>query len=507
MPSATREMISIFQEHQHVVCCVGSSLQASNTPLFSAADVAIGFSPMPTHCLNLGERQSSHSKDRVASGNDLTDDASSRISESEEQHSHTEPSTPATFAAQEEARLAQKQQAQEQHQEQEEEEEEQRQPPLQQHERSTHSFGASSSTAMSQSVGQLPPLPGSDQYDHIREKSLSSINFLEQPTTNSFSCDMTSLPCAFVMDKNGNFETFLKLIQEARGLLVASMQALKFFLLATLLVHCIILLSYCALLPTILAGVHIIWLCVFSIPLLSFSLLFARKEPSLMKEISDRSPITTDTIKRQARIYLVHIIPTCFIVLLVFTWYACSKRIIAHARGIPRLTLGLLNRTFARLIDPSSIDLVFGFAGDRWESGHSENLWAAQNFTAVAITAFLIPLSFVFLQRKEPLIHNRMVSILFWNPVWLVAAILVLGLQLAFLFFAVNDRIPDLASAAWPSVLVVIAWPIEILVADVWLRAKYRRWHDRNQRFLRLEYDTKLGMYSPVSPFEDRWAQ
>ncbi|KAJ2479546.1 hypothetical protein IWW56_003023 [Coemansia sp. RSA 2131] len=45
-PSATREMIEIFQENGEVVCCMGSAL-AANTPTFAVADLAVGIEPIP----------------------------------------------------------------------------------------------------------------------------------------------------------------------------------------------------------------------------------------------------------------------------------------------------------------------------------------------------------------------------------------------------------------------------------------------------------------------------
>ncbi|KAJ2161097.1 hypothetical protein GGF46_001768 [Coemansia sp. RSA 552] len=44
---ATREMITIFQDHGDVACCVGSALHDSNTLTFAVADLAIGVEPIP----------------------------------------------------------------------------------------------------------------------------------------------------------------------------------------------------------------------------------------------------------------------------------------------------------------------------------------------------------------------------------------------------------------------------------------------------------------------------
>jgi hypothetical protein len=157
--------------------------------------------------------------------------------------------------------------------------------------------------------------------------------------------------------------------------------------------------------------------------------------------------------------------------------------------------------------DGATIRTVFGFDGTRWEAQHTKSIWLSQNLTALAITVFLVPLSFALMQRKEPLISRYMINKVFWNPQWIVAALLVLCMQLAFFFIATNSDTGHLVTTTWPVILGIIGWPFVILAIDLWIKAKYRKWYDRNQRFLRLEYDTKLGMYSPVSPFEDRWAR
>lgn len=41
----TREMIRIFQEHDEIVCCIGSSLNGENLETFNLADVSIAFNP------------------------------------------------------------------------------------------------------------------------------------------------------------------------------------------------------------------------------------------------------------------------------------------------------------------------------------------------------------------------------------------------------------------------------------------------------------------------------
>ncbi|KAJ2741504.1 hypothetical protein GGI20_005146 [Coemansia sp. BCRC 34301] len=72
-PSATREMITIFQENGDIVCCIGSALRDANTLTFAAADLAVGIEPIP-HFNWLGTAAAARSQ--AHSGNDVGNDGS-----------------------------------------------------------------------------------------------------------------------------------------------------------------------------------------------------------------------------------------------------------------------------------------------------------------------------------------------------------------------------------------------------------------------------------------------
>ncbi|KAL1921766.1 uncharacterized protein VTP21DRAFT_10408 [Calcarisporiella thermophila] len=53
-PEATQEMIRVFQEYGEVVCCIGSALNAANTPSFAMADVSVAVEPARTRAVSKG---------------------------------------------------------------------------------------------------------------------------------------------------------------------------------------------------------------------------------------------------------------------------------------------------------------------------------------------------------------------------------------------------------------------------------------------------------------------
>ncbi|XP_071496339.1 transmembrane protein 94-like [Diadema antillarum] len=67
-PETTREMIQIMQEYGEVVCCLGSSLNLTNAPIFAQADISIGLEPFPPHvCMSNEEAMSKPTPNWTAS--------------------------------------------------------------------------------------------------------------------------------------------------------------------------------------------------------------------------------------------------------------------------------------------------------------------------------------------------------------------------------------------------------------------------------------------------------
>ena len=148
---------------------------------------------------------------------------------------------------------------------------------------------------------------------------------------------------------------------------------------------------------------------------------------------------------------------------------------------------------------------VFGFKQPINDREYRDAIRIAQHVTAVAFVGFVMCMSFCNLQRKEPLFNGYRPCGLYFSLWWIVFSCVALATQLAIMFLAINVNVPDLAARGWPVIFLCCAWPVVICCVEFWVKRKYMKWYDRNQRFLRLEYDTKLGMHSPVSPFADRW--
>jgi len=48
--------------------------------------------------------------------------------------------------------------------------------------------------------------------------------------------------------------------------------------------------------------------------------------------------------------------------------------------------------------------------------------------------------------------------------------------------------------------LLLGLWPFVILVVDIFVKTNFTKWDSERNQFMRLQFDTKLGMHSPVGP-------
>jgi magnesium-transporting ATPase (P-type) len=147
---------------------------------------------------------------------------------------------------------------------------------------------------------------------------------------------------------------------------------------------------------------------------------------------------------------------------------------------------------------PPNAGDVFGFSSAVGSSEYFSALRVSQNTVLFCFVVCLIIWSFSFLQNYHTIFQHprRYVS-----PHWFALAGLALILQICFLCAMINEDF--VLFVEWnlyliPSVLVA---GIIIFTLDVRLKQAYCDWFEKEQQFLRLEFNTKLGMYSPVSPF------
>eukprot|EP01102_Stenamoeba_stenopodia_P014701 TRINITY_DN4915_c0_g1_i1.p1 TRINITY_DN4915_c0_g1~~TRINITY_DN4915_c0_g1_i1.p1 ORF type:complete len:419 (-),score=104.43 TRINITY_DN4915_c0_g1_i1:9-1118(-) len=308
------------------------------------------------------------------------------------------------------------------------------------------------------------------------EKTFLSSSFLRsQNTTNSICSDIIALPCSVLMSKRSAFINVLTLIIEARRLTQNLNESIYFLFLAHLMLHLLIFISYLALLPTILLAVQLMWLCWIILPIFGIGLFTTPFDKNIMTKFSDKNvKPKQDTIERVATTILFRTVPTIFALLAIFVW------------------------TFIEIYDQSLGDLI-GFSDDVKTVEYRESLYRAQNILLVALVYFLAFLSFYFVQGTEGLLKIRPST--HWR--WFVCSLLCVTLQIFFCFLSVGFDQTVFTDVPYKIWILVILWPVVILIIDEYLKRQYKDWYKKHQLFLKLGFETRLGMYSPKSPYPE----
>ena len=151
---------------------------------------------------------------------------------------------------------------------------------------------------------------------------ISSANLIDYESCGSFAFDLNCLICELVMQKNSSFQIIAILIQTARKYFINLQQAVSFYLGCCLFLHFIILVDYCAFLPTIFNGVQIFWLLLIIFPILSLSLMFSHKPKNLMKNLNTkRNQFLNKSFFRGFRSFLILTLPVSIFFVILFAVY------------------------------------------------------------------------------------------------------------------------------------------------------------------------------------------
>lgn len=151
----------------------------------------------------------------------------------------------------------------------------------------------------------------------------------------------------------------------------------------------------------------------------------------------------------------------------------------------------------------SSAGRVFGFDGAKMKTDQfADALWIAQTFTQLQFVVCCLAWTFGCCQRRASVLKQPR-QFIGW---WLIGLVLVIIIHVIFFFVALSDHLIERAfSRGWPVLIAIFLFPISILIVDEYLRRKFQEKYAENQLFLRLDFDTRLGMYSPKSPWDNNY--
>ncbi|KAL7747749.1 hypothetical protein RI367_006872 [Sorochytrium milnesiophthora] len=305
-------------------------------------------------------------------------------------------------------------------------------------------------------------------YQHRRESHAD-------PPPLSIGASLMSLPCGLFMHSDTSMYALTQLVREARRLCGSGRQGFV-FLVGTQLATCLyLILSYCLLLPPVLSGYQLIWLGWLLFPILSASFLFNPHEQDTMKIFTEKNVDHLKDLRRFLRYFVLRFLPAVAMSIVIYMI------------------------TLVSLSDQSHLLSLYGdLAHARWMLWPTTGQWAllyAQNMGLLAFVFYMVLISSTFLHRTESI----MSFLPYKNIIWSVTAIACLGAQV--LFSAVS-LIPGpfhlFAQLPWYLWLLMFGWSMPLLVIQERVTQLDRRQFVRFQKRSKLEFNTRLGMHSPV---------
>ena len=307
------------------------------------------------------------------------------------------------------------------------------------------------------------------------------------PTPLEMASYLNSTTCQLSFHRDADVR-LLSLISESRHILNSIRLGLTFGLCSMLLLTSVMLLATLFFLPPPLSGSHLFWFTLLLIPLLTLTFLSTRADPRINSQMPNRKK---KMIWNNRWFLLLNFILTFFASAVIATLL---------------FSLTLLEICKKDIAD-SDCNFLLGnrntsSSWNGWREEHEQGLVFAQDFTAIFIVANFVVLSIRFLHHTEPFWK-------LWKYIsWQYVAMTIFVVILQVVYFAISqsfvvhvyqrDCITGLSSVPEYVWVLGFLWlPGLVLIQEV-LKYRHKNRFEHLQSHLKLEFETKLGMHSPV---------
>ena len=307
------------------------------------------------------------------------------------------------------------------------------------------------------------------------------------PSPLEMASYLNSTTCQLSFHRDADVH-LLSLISESRHILGTIRLGLTFGLGSMLLLSSVMLLSTLLFLPPPLSGSHLFWFTLFLVPLLTLTFLSTRADPRINSQMPNRKK---KMIWNNRWFLLLNFILTFFTSAIIATLLFSLTLLEVCRRDIPN----------------SHCDFLLGNRNSSspwngWRGEHEQGLVFAQDLTAMFIAASLVVLSIRFLHHTEPLWK------LWKYASWQYSAVTIFVVISQMVYFAISQsfvvhvykrlHITGLGSVP-PSVWIIgLLWPPVLVLLQELLKNHHKKRFEHLQTHLKLEFETKLGMHSPV---------
>lgn len=320
---------------------------------------------------------------------------------------------------------------------------------------------------------------------------------LMSPT--ELSRHLNLLPCCFGIQRDDPISLY-HLVMEARHLASSMQNSLQYMLCCCLSLTLLQVLSSLFFLPAPLAASHCIWLVCIQIPILSLSLVGNPCDPqgTSMATGKNLKVISKQTVFFFLGCYCVKFCPSIVLTCICFgvsVAYFCNTHIPYDGKMVSGLGPG-----DCWIFSPTEINMNATAPATVTEKlVWNSSITICQNLVAFLMVVYFVVISVGFVQRMHLLWDRNP----FQNRYWALACIFVLVFQLIFglvdiIAYAESSQVLSLLDTipffVW---ILAFAWPLPLMLINALIKRHEIKVSLRQQKRVRLEFCTKLGMNSP----------
>ena len=330
--------------------------------------------------------------------------------------------------------------------------------------------------------------PKAKDHDTLnRSGNLSQRGNLSWPSPLEMASYLNTAICQLCIHQHSSI-SIVALVTESRHVVSCIRHGLLYGLGCSVSLALLMLTATLLFLPPPFSGGHIFWFLLFTIPMMSLSLLSTKVDPKIKMLMPSRKKTVLNEKYRFFGYFFCTFLPSSLFCLFLFS---------VTLGGICSSNLASSNSSCHNLLgDRNDSSLWNGWRGDS-----EEGLWMAQNVTSLFFSLYLVIHSIRFIHRTAPI--WMLYKFVHWP--YIVAALLTLFLQMVYFAIsqAANRNIHNLPSVPNLSAVPPYVWVLG-LIGCLPLLALHEvfKYQDKtlfikHQRHLKLLFETKLGMNSP----------
>ncbi|KAJ2719721.1 hypothetical protein GGI07_005045 [Coemansia sp. Benny D115] len=303
--------------------------------------------------------------------------------------------------------------------------------------------------------------------DCTNDGSISTAGALS--TQFALGAALNCLPCPLFLQHDTSLYTLMQVFSEARHLIASLGLGATLLIGMALAAAAVNLVSGLCLLPPALSGAMLLWVLWGVAPLLASSLLFAPRDAATMSTMPVKNHMHIAEMPRFVVYGVVRMLPPVGLTLVV---YATTLRALTPISALQHGDWRFL-----------SIQ-------------QQQAVWGAQTFAAAAFIYHCVCVSMTMLHRTR--LSTELQA--FRCPVWIGAAVICLcvsfGCAAALVLSTTGSS--AMARVPWYTYVIGLAGPLVLLpLQDACKMHDRKRW-TRLQKLAKLEFNTKLGLHSPL---------